>query len=76
METVIKLRLVSVNDVKEFVAAVSNHNGEVFVESGRYKISGKSLMGMFSRNLDEPFIVMFENAIEDTILERVKKYRV
>lgn len=75
MQTV-NLRLDSINDVKRFVQAVSLCDFEVDLQSGRYIVDAKSIMGIFSLDLANPVIAhiyddnceLFLKEIEDFII--------
>ena len=61
----IKLR--EINDVYTLVNTLVAYEGEVDLESGRYKVDGKSLLGVFSLDLRKPVKLTFqkeENADE------------
>lgn len=49
-----KIMLASVNDVKEFVSAVTLANCDVDIAADRYVIDAKSIMGIFSLDLSKP----------------------
>ncbi len=57
-EAVFKVHLPSVNDVKNFVDVTTQIPGEVDVLSGRYIVDGKSIMAMFSVDLNRPIQVV------------------
>ena len=61
--------LKKVTDVSDFINLVSKCEGDVLVKSGKYVVSGKSMMGLFSLDLSKPLIV----EIDGTIPEDVKK---
>ncbi len=46
--TTIKIRLLTINDVKDFVTATNFCRYDIDLISGRYTVDGKSLMGIFS----------------------------
>ena len=46
--TSVKVKLMEINDVKDFVAAASLCAYDVDLVSGRYTVDAKSLMGIFS----------------------------
>lgn len=52
--TKLNLKLETINDVKEFVNAVTMCDYDVDLVSGRYSIDAKSIMGIFSLNLSRP----------------------
>lgn len=60
MNYCVKMNLNSVESVKEFYNASNRLIGDVFVQSGRYIIDGKSIMGIFSLDLSKPVQVSFE----------------
>lgn len=49
-----RVQLSAINDVKEFVSAVSMFDFDVDLISGRYKVDAKSIMGIFSLDLSKP----------------------
>ena len=44
----INVRLMTINDVKDFVTAAKFCNYDIDLISGRYNVDAKSLMGIFS----------------------------
>ena len=52
--TAVKIKLGTINDVKEFVNAVTLCDFEVDLVSGKYVIDAKSIMGIFSLDLTQP----------------------
>lgn len=52
--TKLNLQLETINDVKEFVNAVTMCDYDVDLVSGRYSIDAKSIMGIFSLDLSRP----------------------
>ncbi len=49
--------LSSINDVKNFVNAVTKYDFEIDLASGRYVVDAKSIMGIFSLDLTKPIKV-------------------
>ena len=74
---VVKIRLSSVNDVKEFVSAVSFCSCELDIEADRYIIDAKSIMGIFSLDLSKPLMLKInstdENEISD-VLGKIERF--
>lgn len=52
-----KVNLASIEDVKDFVAAVSQFAGDIDVVGGRYIIDAKSILGLFSLDLSKPLLL-------------------
>ena len=48
------IKLKEINDVYTRVNTLVAYDGEVDLESGRYKVDGKSLLGIFSLDLRKP----------------------
>ena len=46
-----KIKLTSIQDVREFVDIVTSYNIEIDLSSGRYVVDAKSIMGIFSLDL-------------------------
>ena len=53
MKTV-KIRLSSIEAVRDFVEIVRKYDSEVDLSSGRYVVDAKSIMGIFSLDLSKP----------------------
>lgn len=49
----------SINSVKDFVDVATSMECEIDVLSGRYVVDGKSIMALFSIDLNKPVIVRF-----------------
>lgn len=47
----VKIRLSSIQDVRDFVEIVSRYNMDIDLSSGRYVVDAKSIMGIFSLDL-------------------------
>ena len=71
-ETVIKINTFA--DVGNFVTMCAKCANDVLVYSGKYIVSGKSMMGMYSLNLSEPIKVEFNGDIPDEVKEGMKKF--
>ena len=55
--TTAKIRINTIEDVKNFVAVVTGVDFDVDIVSGRYAIDAKSIMGIFSLDLSKPLTV-------------------
>ena len=53
MKTV-KIRLSSIEAVRDFVEIVRKYDSEIDLSSGRYVVDAKSIMGIFSLDLTRP----------------------
>lgn len=70
-----KILLASVNDVKDFVSAVTTANCDIDIAADRYVIDAKSIMGIFSLDLSKPIdlAIHTEDNLNE-ILEALKPY--
>ena len=72
-----KIILPTVSDVKEFVSIMNSCPVDADLTSGRYKVDAKSLMGIFSLDLNNELKLHFETddeqEIEVTML-RIQKF--
>lgn len=48
------LRLSTIKDVQDFVRDLTLYGGDADLESGRYVVDAKSIMGIFSLDLQSP----------------------
>ena len=70
-----KIMLPTVADVKVFISVMNDcPSDEVVLKSGRYVVNAKSLMGIFSLDLDQPvdieFPVEVHKFVKENVLER------
>lgn len=72
------VRIVTIEDVKRFVATVMGFDFDIDLISGRYAIDAKSIMGIFSVDLSKELKLVahtdedtseFEEAISDFIVK-------
>ncbi len=69
----IHILLARIDDVYTLVNTLVAYDGDVDLESGRYKVDGKSLLGIFSLNLREPVKLTFHNEEKaDELFEKLK----
>lgn len=64
-----KILLSSVNDVKDFVSAVTTANCDIDIAADRYVIDAKSIMGIFSLDLSKPLILNADTDDEAKVKE-------
>ena len=69
----VKIRLSSVNDVKEFVSAVSFCGCDIDIAADRYIIDAKSIMGIFSLDLSKPLMLKINSTDENEIADVLGK---
>ena len=70
----IMLRFKSVYDVKEFVGIVNDYHYDVDLNSGRYVVDAKSIMGIFSLDLMKPVKVEIHSDESDDLVARLAPY--
>ena len=77
MKEVMRIKLSTTNDVKEFVNVAMRCPYQLDVKHGRYIVDGKSIMGLFSLNLSEPLTVMIPmTANKNYVKNAFKKWEV
>lgn len=76
METKARIKLKTVDDVKDFVSASLSSNVNVALRSGRYCVDAKSIMGIFSLNLSEPITLVVEckSSNIDSYMDKIEKF--
>lgn len=77
MKEVMKIKLSTANDVKEFVSVAMRCPYQIDVKRGRYIVDGKSIMGLFSLNLSEPLSILIPMTESKNYVKNVfKKWEV
>ena len=54
------IQLKEINDVYKLVNILVGFDGDVDLESGRYKVDGKSILGIFSLDLRQPIKLTYD----------------
>lgn len=71
----IYIKLTTIEDVYAFVRTLLAFDGEVDLESGRYKVDGRSLLGIFSLDLTKPVKLIFhDEAKAEELFEMIKNF--
>ena len=73
MKTV-KIRLSSIEAVRNFVEIVRKFEGDIDLSSGRYIVDAKSIMGIFSLDLMNPITLTAHSDDCDKLLESLRDY--
>ena len=70
-----KIKLDSINAVKDFVSIVMLYDFDIDLVSGRYAVDAKSIMGIFSLDLSKPIeLTIHESDEMDEILKALQPY--
>lgn len=72
-----KIKLASIQDVRNFVDTVTKFNIDIDLSSGRYVVDAKSIMGIFSLDLLNPInlTALTDDAEEEkALLEALKPF--
>lgn len=72
----VKIRLDSINDVKQFVQTLTQYDDEFELVSNKYVVDAKSILGIFSIDLSQPVLLRIhaEGEKKDCILNEIQKY--
>ena len=68
--------LSSVDLVKDFVRLVNQFPGQISIVSGPYVVDAKSIMGIFSLNLNEPVTVEMKDDVPVELMERLAPFSI
>lgn len=69
-----KVALNSANDVKAFVNITFRAEKDVDIHCGKYHIDGKSIMGIFSLELDKPIEVELDDHDAEKLLGELQRF--
>ena len=68
----VNIHLKEINDVYKLVNILVGFEGDVDLESGRYKVDGKSILGIFSLDLRQPIKLTYASEEgADKLLEKL-----
>ena len=67
----VNIRLKEINDVYKLVNILVGFDGDVDLESGRYKVDGKSILGIFSLDLRQPIKLTYAGDKADELLAQI-----
>ena len=73
MKTV-KIRLSSIEAVRNFVEIVRKFEGDIDLSSGRYIVDAKSIMGIFSLDLSKPIQLEAHSDDCEAFFEEIKDF--
>lgn len=68
----VNIHLKEINDVYKLVNILVGFDGDVDLESGRYKVDGKSILGIFSLDLREPIKLTYNGEKSEELLEKIQ----
>ena len=68
------IKLNSIEKVKEFLAIVEMTESEIDLRQHRYIVDAKSVLGIFSFDLNIPILLQFHNRNSEEIAELTEKF--
>ena len=75
MKTTTKnIKLATISDVRDFVNAVASFEDEIDLQSGRYVVDGKSIMGIFSLDLLSPIKLTVYSEKPEELLTKIERF--
>ncbi len=72
--TEIKAKVNTMEDIKTFVTYLNQFSGDVDVSSAQYVVDGKSILGVFSLDLEKPLTVKFHGEIPSELEEKLAPF--
>lgn len=73
--TEMKAKVGTMDDIKQFVYLLNQFEGDVDVSSAQYVVDGKSILGVFSLNLDRALTVKFHGEVPAELQAKLDKYK-
>ena len=71
----LNIQVKEINDVYKLVNILIGFDGDVDLESGRYKVDGKSILGIFSLDLRKPIKMTFHDDTKaDELFAKIKGF--
>ena len=72
--TTTNIKLATISDVRDFVNAVASFEDEIDLQSGRYVVDGKSIMGIFSLDLLSPIKLTVYSDKPEELLTKIERF--
>ncbi|MBQ1212376.1 MAG: HPr family phosphocarrier protein [Clostridia bacterium] len=69
-----KIKLNTIEDVRDFVNVVASTDIDIDLSSGRYIVDGKSIMGIFSLDLLNPVTLTAHSDDCDELWAKIEKF--
>lgn len=73
---IFKIKIDKIEDVKEFVKLANKMPNIVDIASGRFVADGKSIMGLFSMNLERELVVTVYGDLNPAFEYELRKFEV
>ncbi len=70
----VQIRLSTIADVRDFVNIVAKTDADIDLQSGRYVVDGKSIMGIFSLDLLSPITLTVHSDDADEVLAQLERF--
>lgn len=73
------IKLNTIDDVKEFVNVCSKYDVDIVVKQGKFRVDGKSILGIFSLNLIDQlnvYILTLDERVFRDFRQKISKWRV
>ncbi len=70
----VQIRLSTIADVRDFVNIVAKTDADIDLQSGRYVVDGKSIMGIFSLDLLSPITLTVHSDDTDEVLAQLERF--
>lgn len=72
----VQIQLSTIADVRDFVNIVAKTDADIDLQSGRYVVDGKSIMGIFSLDLLSPITLTVHSDDADEVLAQLERFLV
>ena len=70
----VRLLLITTDSVKSFVNLISSYDYDADIRSGRYVVDAKSILGIFSLDLNRPVVLEVYDDNCDELLSKLSPY--
>lgn len=73
--TEMKVKVNTMDDIKRFVSYLNQFPNDVDVSSAQYVVDGKSILGVFSLDLEKPLTVKFHGEVSSELQEKLDEFK-
>lgn len=72
--TEVKVKINTMEDIKNFVTYLNDFPNDVDVSSAQYVVDGKSILGVFSLDLEKPLSVKFHGEPTPELKDKLAQF--
>ena len=70
----VKIKLEKIIDIKNFIRKTTKYANDMYIQCGNLIVDAKSLMGLFSIDLEKPFLLSFDPSDTQSVVDNFAEW--